>query len=95
MNIIELAKEAGFTDHEYIEDGYVCTSAELERFATSIALTEAEKWRQALPIAMDAMMLQEREACAELFESAPNQEWSSELVAYQIRNVRRSHQSKE
>ena len=66
MNIIELAKEAGFTDHEYIEDGYVCTSAELERFATSIALTEAEKWRQALPIAMDAMMLQEREACAEV-----------------------------
>lgn len=36
----------------------------------------------------------EREACAELFESAHNQEWSSELVAYQIRNMRRSHQSK-
>ena len=70
MTTIKLAKDAGFTDHEYIEDCYVCTGAELERFATSIALTEADKWRQALPIAMDAMMLQEREACAEEAESA-------------------------
>lgn len=43
---------------------------------------------------IDLVAAHEREACAELFESAPNQEWSSELVAYQIRNMRHSHQSK-
>ena len=39
---------------------------ELKAFAALVAAHEAEKWRQALPIAMDAMMLQEREACAEV-----------------------------
>jgi len=32
------------------------------------AAHEREKWEQALPIAMDAMMLQEREACAQVCE---------------------------
>ena len=32
------------------------------------AAHEREKWEQALPIAMDAMMLQEREACAKVCE---------------------------
>ena len=38
-NIIELAKEAGFTGHEAFE-GYECSEAELERFA---ALVRAER----------------------------------------------------
>lgn len=79
MNIIELAKEAADKN-------------KVDPFTPDgewVVLTPQELERFAALVAAH-----EREACAELFESAPNQEWSSELVAYQIRNMRRSHQSK-
>ena len=79
--IIRMAREAGLEQVVYIDPkngGIITKSLPPELLERFAALVAAH----------------EREACAELFESAPNQEWSSELVAYQIRNMRRSHQSK-
>ena len=61
--LVALAREAGMT---------VFVIESLERFFNKAfaagAANEREKWEQALPIAMDAMMLQEREACAKVCE---------------------------
>ena len=67
-DIIRMAREAGFVFPETQEDSFTCWWEELERFAALVASHEREKWEQALPIAMDAMMLQEREACAKVCE---------------------------
>ena len=79
--IIRMAREAGIGGiSEYY--GFVPFSTfgtkELERFAALVAAHEREKWEQALPIAMDAMMLQEREACAKVCEELGN-EYALEL----------------
>ena len=64
--IIRMAREARvFTGDPF----GVTITPELERFAALVAAHEREKWEQALPIAMDAMMLQEREACAKVCET--------------------------
>lgn len=63
--IIRMAREAGV----YLTKiGYEFDTDDLCRFAAIVAANEREKWEQALPIAMDAMMLQEREACAKVCE---------------------------
>ena len=67
--IIRMAREAGaFRNYfDYGVEGFAFVDDEtLERFAALVAAHEREKWEQALPIAMDAMMLQEREACAKV-----------------------------
>jgi hypothetical protein len=43
MNIIELAREAGFTDHEAFE-GYECNAEELERFAALVREQVESEW---------------------------------------------------
>lgn len=81
--IIRMAREAGFG----ISNQYK-TPEVLDGDGYGFITNELERFAA-------LVAAHEREACAELFESAPNQEWSSELVAYQIRNMRRRHQSKE
>ena len=67
--IIRMAREAGFSKRDAMgRPAFLGNSYDLERFAALVASHEREKWEQALPIAMDAMMLQEREACAKVCE---------------------------
>ena len=72
--LIRMAIDAGFHVYEGAfpfepsEDKFLGFERNLERFAALVAAHEREKWEQALPIAMDAMMLQEREECAKVCE---------------------------
>ena len=64
MNIIELAKEAGFTDHEAFA-GYECTTSELLNFS---ALVRADLMKQVIDTCEDEMVEQDEagneESCA-------------------------------
>ena len=62
--IKELAEQAGFDSES--QTVWAFDNFDLERFAELIRADERDKWEQALPLAMDAMMLQERAACSDL-----------------------------
>ena len=56
----------------------------VKRFAALVAAHEREKWEQALPIAMDAMMLQEREACAKVCDDLSAHYWEKDFPVESI-----------
>lgn len=57
MNIIEMAKEAGFTDHEAFA-GYECTTSELLNFAALVAAHERDKFCAVLRQIHDSISLE-------------------------------------
>ena len=83
--IIRMAREAGFTDHEAFE-GFECSSEELEHFAALVAAHERKRVRTALKRAYAKVrkwaVEKERELCAKVCdENAKRYQIAGMMVA--------------